>query len=196
LVIHSQEAPVRRKAYELFLQHRRKGTVAKLLNASGYRTRGNVIWRDTNIYRILTDTSAKGVYYFNRFRQTGTWRTELKPENEWGKVECEAIVPETLWNQVNQIIEEQLKSWKRPGKAPVHVFGSLLHCACGHKMYMRSKYPKYSCRKCHNKISISDLEEIFHKEMKAFFAQPERISATRATHIQYCPGQPRASLAA
>jgi site-specific DNA recombinase len=39
LVIHSEEAPVVRKAYELFLQYRRKGTVAKLLNAAGYRVR-------------------------------------------------------------------------------------------------------------------------------------------------------------
>jgi site-specific DNA recombinase len=131
---------------------------------------------DTNIYRILTDPSAKGIYYFNRFRQTGTWGTELKPENEWGKIECDPIVPETLWNQVNQIIEEQQASWKRPGKPPVHVFGSLLHCACGHKMYMRPKYPKYLCRKCHNKISVDELEGIFHKEMKTYFAQPDRIA--------------------
>src|SRR6266496_1871011 len=76
LVIQPEEAPIRRKAYELFLEQRRKGRVAKLLNASGYRTRGGVIWRDTNIFRILTETSAKGVYYFNCVRQTGTWRTE------------------------------------------------------------------------------------------------------------------------
>jgi len=176
LVIHPEEAAIRRKAYELFLEHRRKGKVAKLLNASGYRTGGGALWRDTNIFRILTDTSAKGVYYFNRVRQTGTWRMETKPENEWGKIECEPIVPESLWTQVNQIIEEQSGSWKRPGKAPVHVFGSLLHCACGSKMYVRAKYPKYFCRKCCNKIPLPDLENIFHQEMKAFFAQPERIA--------------------
>src|SRR6267378_3375333 len=56
LVLHPEEAPIRRKAYELFLQHRRKGKVAKLLNASGYRTGGGALWRDTNIFRILTDT--------------------------------------------------------------------------------------------------------------------------------------------
>ena len=180
LVVHPEEAPIRRKAYELFLQYRRKGKVAKLLNASGYRTRAGVVWRDTGIYRILTDSSAKGVYYFNRVRQTGTWRTEPKPESEWGQVSCEPIIPEALWNQVNQIVEEQLGSWKRPGKSPVHVFGSLLHCSCGSKMYMRAKYPKYFCRKCCNKIPVPDLENIFFGEMKAFFAHPERI----AEHLQ------------
>src|ERR1051325_3450876 len=54
LVIQPEEAPIRRKAYDLFLQHRRKGTVAKLLNASGYRTREGNIWRDTQIDRKST----------------------------------------------------------------------------------------------------------------------------------------------
>src|ERR1035441_8535748 len=176
LVIQPIEAPIRRKAYELFLQHRRKGVVANLLNAAGYRTRGNCPWRDSQVYRILTDPSAKGIYYFNRLRQIGEWKTELKPESEWGKVSCEPIVAESLWNQVNQIIEEHLKSYKRPGKLPVQLFGSLAHCTCGHKMYVRAKSPKYVCRKCHNKIPMTDLEAIFHEELKAFFAEPQRIA--------------------
>lgn len=175
LVLNPEEAPIRRKTYELFLEHRRQGTVAKLLNAAGYRTRGGLIWRDMNIYRILIESSAKGIYYFNRVRQTGTWRTEPKPENEWGKIECEPIVAESLWNQVNKIIEERGKNYKRPGKAPVQLFGSLTQCTCGHKMYVRAKSPKYVCRKCCNKIPMVDLETIFHQELKAFFAQPERI---------------------
>src|SRR5579862_3963394 len=103
LVIHPEEAPIRRKAYELFLQHRRKGVVANLLNAAGYRTRGKLQWHDSQVYRILTDPSAKGIYYFNRLRQVGEWKTELKPEDQWGKVPCEPLIAESLWNQVNQI---------------------------------------------------------------------------------------------
>jgi site-specific DNA recombinase len=175
LVPHPVEAPVRRKVYELFLEHRRKGKVAKLLNAAGYRTRGGVIWRDTQVYRTLVETSAKGIYYFNRFKQEGSWKRVPKPESEWGQVECEPIISETLWNEVNQIVEEQLKGWKRPGKPPVQLFGSLAHCACGAKMYVRAKSPKYVCRECCNKVSLRDLEEIFVHEMKAFFAEPEKI---------------------
>ena len=180
LIPHPEEAPIRRKAYELFLQHRRKGTVAKLLNASGYRTRDGVIWRDTQVARVLSESSAKGIYYFNRYRKQGKWRVADKPEAEWGKVECEPIVPESLWQQVNQIIEEQLKSWKKPGRVPVQVFGNLAHCKCGHKMYVRSNSPKYVCRACQNKIPIVDLDSIFHEELKDFFANHERI----AGHLQ------------
>lgn len=176
LVIQPEEAAIRRKAYELFLENRRKGQVARLLNAAGYRSRNGSIWRDTQVFRTLVCPSAKGIYYFNRVRQTGTWKTEPKPESEWGSVECEAIVSEELWNQANQIIEEQLKSWKRPGKAPVYLFSGLAQCACGQKMYVRSDSPKYFCRKCCNKIPIVDLENIIRDELKGFFTQPERVS--------------------
>jgi len=176
LVIQPEEAAIRQKAYSLFVANRRKGQVARILNAAGYRSRNGSIWRDTQVMRTLVDPSAKGVYYFNRIRQTGTWKTEPKPESEWGKVECEAIISEDLWNQANQIIEEQLKSWKRPGKAPVYLFSGLAQCSCGHKMYVRTGSPKYVCRKCCNKIPITDLENIVHQELQVFFTQPERVN--------------------
>ena len=177
LVIKSEEAVIRRKAYELFLECRRKGQVARELNAAGYRTRQGSIWRDTSIARILDESSAKGVYVFNTTRHTGSWRSEPKPESEWGRAECSPIVSEDLWNQVTQIMEEQLKSWKKPGKAPVHLFSGLAFCTCGHKMYVAANSPKYFCRKCSNRIPIVDLENIVRQELKAFFGQPERIAS-------------------
>lgn len=125
LVVREREAVIRHEAYRLFIECRRKGQVARTLNAAGYRTRDGSIWRDTSIARILECPSAKGVYFFNRMKLVGTWKTEMKPESEWGKTECEAIVSEELWNQANQIMEEQLKAWKKPGKAPVHLFSGL-----------------------------------------------------------------------
>jgi len=86
------------------------------------------------------------------------------------------IVSEDLWNQVNQIMEEQLKSWKKPGKPTVHLFSGLAHCSCGNKMYVKANSPKYFCRKCTNKIPIVDLENVIRQELKAFFSQPERIN--------------------
>ena len=176
LILRPEEAAIRRKAYELFLQCRRKGHVARELNAAGYRTRKKCIWRDTSILRILHESSAKGVYFFNTMRQTGNWRTEPKPESEWGKVECEPIVSEELLEQVNRIIEEQLKKDKRPGKSPVHLFSGLAHCSCGHKMYVSSKSPKYFCRKCRNKVAKKDLEEAIVDDLGKMFGQPDRVN--------------------
>jgi len=181
LLVHPDEAPIRRKAYELFLQYRRKGTVAKFLNAAGYRTRDGKPWRDMQVTRVLIDTSARGIYYFNRVRKHGVWKNVEKPENEWGKAPCEPIVEQSLWDQVNQIIEEQLKGWKRPGPLPTQVFGNIAHCSCGHKLYVRSDSDKYVCRKCRNKIPVIDLEGIFQDELKAFFGSPERIAGHLAS---------------
>jgi len=60
----------------------------------------------------------------NRIRKTGSWAGTEKPEEEWGKTECEAIVTADLWDQVNRIIEESLKAWKKPGKVPMNPFGN------------------------------------------------------------------------
>lgn len=177
MVLHPEEAPVRREAYELFLQHRRKFTVAKMLNDKGYRTRKGRPWTWTQIKDILTDPSAKGIYLFNRIKRNGSWNGTLKPESEWGRIECEPIVSEELWHQVNQIIEEQHKSWKKPGRLPTQTFSKLAWCSCGGKMYARTDSPKYLCRKCGNKIPIADLESVFHGELKAFFANPEKLSS-------------------
>ena len=171
-----EEAAIRRKAYELFLAHRRKGKVAALLNEAGYRTRQGKPWHDMPIERMLTDPSAKGVYVFNKFKRIGDWKNEPKPESEWGRVTCPAIVPEEVWNEVNQIIEGRYGNKPKPGKSPVHLFSGLLECSCGSRMYVRANYPKYLCRKCSNKIQLQDIDEVFHQSMKAFFAQPERIA--------------------
>src|ERR1019366_4159224 len=74
LIIQPDEAPVRRKAYELFLQYRRKGTVAKLLNAAGHRARKGALWSDTQVRRVLAESAIKGVYYFNRVCKNGPWK--------------------------------------------------------------------------------------------------------------------------
>lgn len=175
LVVQPDEAPVRRRAYELFRDHRRKGRVARIMNASGLRTRQGKLWTDMHVHRLLVETSAKGVYFFNRVKKNGGWKTTEKPESEWGKVTCEPIVPESLWNEVNQIIEEQRKKFRFPGRLPAHTFSNIAWCACGGKMYVESGTPKYRCRKCNNKIPIVDIEGIFHDELKVFFTDPTKI---------------------
>jgi site-specific DNA recombinase len=180
IVQHPDEAPIRKRAYELFAQYRRKGYVARLLNEAGYRTREGKEWYDMGVGRILADPSAKGVHIQNRSKKTGNWTSELKPESEWGYVEVEPIVSEELWTQVNQLMEEQRKASVRPGKRPKQLFAGIVSCKCGTRMYVPSTTPKYVCEKCRNRIPAVDLEAIFLDELKTFFTDPIRL----AGHIQ------------
>lgn len=178
LVLNTEEAPIRKLAFKLFLEHRRKGVVARLLNEAGHRTRSGAQWSDIAIDRILKCPSAKGVYQINRTRQTGSWQWEEKPESERGTLQIDAIVPEALWTQCNQLLEERQKTHKRPGKKPVQLFAGLAFCTCGHKMYVRSNSPKYVCTKpkCRSKIPIVDLEGILFDELKAYFTNGQAIA--------------------
>ena len=177
LVLHPEEAPIRRQAYELFLTHRRKHTVARMLNEKGYRTRKNRLWAWAQIKTMLADPSAKGIHFFNRGKRVGSWKKSPKPESEWGRIQCDPIVSENLWNEVNKILEEQGKAWKKPGRLPTQTFSRLAWCSCGGKMYARHDSPKYLCRKCNNKLPITDLEGIFHEQLKGFLSDPKRLTA-------------------
>ena len=179
LTLVPSEAAVRREAFELFLKHRRKGVVARMLYEKGYRTRSGKKFADVHIDRMLRCSSAKGIYRTNVYKITtvGGWKKEAKPENEWGEVQCPAIVSSEIFDRVSAILEEQTKPQRIPGKKPVHIFAGLLKCGCGGKMYVYTRSPNYTCMKCKNKIGAGVLEEIFTGSIADNLADTGQIAA-------------------
>lgn len=178
LIPDPTEAPVRRLMYELFVEHRRRKTVATLLNQAGYRTRGGRLWSATSIRRLLLDPTAKGLHRANYSSVGGEKQTKIfKPESEWVYTPVEPIVDSDLWDRCYAILKEQETPKKRPAKRTVHLLSGITRCTCGDKMYVPSNSPKYTCQKCRNKIPVDDLDAIFYEQLKGFFVSPTDVAA-------------------
>ncbi|MBU1702406.1 MAG: recombinase family protein [Candidatus Eisenbacteria bacterium] len=178
LIPDPKETPVRKLMYELFLEHKRKKTVARLLNEKGYRTRSGSKFSDTTVDRLLRDPIAKGIRRANYTKSLGAkkhWKE--KPRNEWVLTAVEPIITEETWNAANAILEERRRNRKPRSRKPVHLFAGLVFCGCGQKMYVLTKTTKYGCQKCHNKIPVEDLECVFAEQLKGFVFSPEEVAA-------------------
>ena len=178
LAVHPEESPVRRLIYELFDEHKRIKTVARLLNNRGYRTRNNKNWSDTAVRFQLRDPTPKGIHRRNYTTNQGGKKLVQKPESEHIFNEVEAIVTGELWERCNAHLDARyMKRERRTAKMPAHIFSGFVSCHCGAKMYVPMRTPKYTCQKCRNSIGCQDLEEIFMEEVKGYLVKPENVQA-------------------
>jgi site-specific DNA recombinase len=172
------EAPVRVLLHELFREHRRKKTVARVLNERGYRTRNGSPFSDTTITRLLLDPTAKGLHRANYTRTDDRRKNwTLKPESEWVYTPVEPIVSEELWEECARIVSAQRASKAPQTKRAVHLFAGFAYCVCGTKMYVRTGALKYVCEGCRNKMPSADLEAIYREQLHHVLVSPEEIEA-------------------
>lgn len=187
VVIDEETAPIRELMYDLFLEHQRHNTVAKILNEKGYRTVKNKLWSGTTVSRILQNSDAKGIrktnYTTPKTKQNPSGR---KPQSEWIFMPCPQIISEEKWEAVNAIIREQQK--RNPSAQPlnkrVRPFTGFLFCKQGHKMTMKSKSSRYTCKECKYGISKEDLEEVFLTRIKKFLMSEEELQEYNISNLQ------------
>ena len=151
LVPHRDEAPVRREMFELFLQHERVKTVARLLNETGHRTRRGARFSDTSVLRLLQDASA-----------------------------VDGIVSKETWDRCQTLLTERTENGKSPGRTPAHPLGDRVECRCGGRMYLRGKKLKgrFVCKVCRAKVSSETLERVFRQSFRTADG-PHRADAHR-----------------
>jgi site-specific DNA recombinase len=185
VVVNEEEAPIRRLIYDLFLEHQRMSTVAKELNNRGYVTRKGKSWSDTTVRRLLKNTDAKGVRRCNyRAQVSDNNPSGLKAQSEWIYLPCPALISEEKWDEVNAIIRDQEKGsvFKQPLNKRVHLFTGYIKCNKGHKMSIKSKSNRYTCKSCKFGIDKDDLEEVFLTRLKQFLISDEELSEYNITN--------------
>lgn len=180
LMIDETEAPVRKLLYEVFLKTKRKKTTASELNEKGYRTRNGSQFSDTTIERLIKDPTAKGIRRANYTKSLGEGKQwVIKPQSEWIEHPCPAIVSEELWNECNAILEGQHKKRNKVGPRAVHLLAGFVHCSCGSKMYVYTETPVYKCKQCKRKIAVSDIDDIYHEQLKQFLLTDDDVETAQ-----------------
>lgn len=177
IVIDQSEAPIRKHMYELFLEHKRKRTTARIMNDMGYRTRDGKNFSDTTLDRLLRDPIAKGKRRANYTKSLGTGKKwDLKPEGDWVWTDVEPLISEEVWDQVQSLLSAG-STGKRVARKPAkHIFSGVTFCGCGGVMRVPSNNPKYVCTKCKAKIPTADLEAIYRSELENFLLSEEHIA--------------------
>ena len=181
LVLNEEEAIIRKLIYTLFLQEKRKKTVAKILNERGYRTRKGGKFYDTNVKRWLRDPLSKGVRRSNFTKKVlvdGKMQVEYKDENEWHFHTAPAIVSEELWQQANDILDEQEKNRTKPLNRRTHIFTRYIYCGCESRMSVHSGNDFYRCNKkgCNNKIRRTVIEDIYKEQLLAYVQSEDKVA--------------------
>lgn len=177
LVVNEADAAVRRLAYELFADLKRKKAVSRALNERGYRTRGGGKFSDTTVHRLLTDPTAKGEHRANYTKSAGDGKHwSIKPEHEWVVTKVEPIVSAELWDRCNGLLESRRVRGARPVKVGKSPFTGFVWCHCGKSMTIPSNTPKWVCQSCRNKIPAADMDALFRDQLHAFAASPDRVA--------------------
>ena len=148
LVLDPIEAPILRRMFDLFVDHRRKKTVALELTCEKAKTRSGSDFTGQTVGRLLTNDIVLGV-----------------------DGEVDALIPQALFDNVQNILALQKGQAKRK---TTHLFAGLIFCGlngCGGKMYVPSGSHKYVCRDCKAKIHKHDLEAIFIDKIKVHYSK-------------------------
>jgi site-specific DNA recombinase len=169
LVLNEKEAPIRKLMYELYKKTKRIKATATELNNAGYRTRNGSKFTGTTVERLLTDPIAKGKRRANYTKSTGEGKKwVIKPESEWIEIQCPAIVSEGLWNECNAILDKSVTRRIANGPRAVFLLSGFVYCSCGKKMYVYNNNKDYKCTPCKRKITVEDLDDIYHNLLKSF----------------------------
>ena len=172
LEIHSEQAPIVRRIFEMYAAGDSLATIAKTLNSERVtapqppRTRIMQAWCTSCIREMLRNERYRGVFVWNRTRKernpdTGRKLSRARPQAEWQRIAVPGwrIVSEELWERVERqikLVNQQFGSKRfgglnRTDSSRRYLFSGLLICGtCGSHIVIgsgggKSGHPRYGC---------------------------------------------------
>jgi len=208
-VIEEREAEAIRQIFIWYTEEERLTVweITRQLNQSYRHTlRRAKKWQYSIVHKILRRTAYIGYTYFNKERirpeiigtprisgrgKRRTIQTELRPEEEWIKVEVPALIDEVVWHRAQDRLKMNQKFAIRNNKRHFYLLRSLLVCAtCGYTLQGRCQkeriyyycehggkdrspdVPRHSCS-----ISGSIIEPLVWDAIAELLRNPQQITA-------------------
>lgn len=157
-------------------------STARRLNGMGIRTRKNAKFNPIGLKRIINDSVYAGQRRANYTKSTGDGKHwVLKPEDEWVFHDVEPIIDPDTWNEINNMRDKRVAHLPKrvPPKESKYIFGGLLYCQCGAKMYVYHRLKNgdaiYRCRTCQRKTGESELVSGLVKALNKVIIAPNDI---------------------
>lgn len=185
LVPNPAEAPTVKRAFEVFIATKKVLTTASILNSEGLRARKSN-WGTTTLKRLLVDPVYKGERRANYTKSKGDGRSwVMKDEKDWVFTEVEPLVTAEVWGAAQAVFRERTgKTSRGVPKETSYMFGGLLRCHCGTKMYVLPyqgmKIPRYICRTCRNKINENAILDQLLKAIETIVVSPDQVLFSKA----------------
>ena len=183
LVIDDQAADKIRMIFSICIEE--KGNAQRTttrLNAMGLRTRKDTLFRVTSLKRLIDDPVYIGRRRANYTKSTGDGKHWVqKPESDWVYHDVPAIITREQWDQL-----QVYRAFRRAGcimtappKESKYIFGSMLWCQCGGRMYVyhvkKDGDALYCCRKCNRKVPESYLSAKMQEALKKVIIKPDDL---------------------
>jgi site-specific DNA recombinase len=153
--LNEEEAPVVKRAFDLFLQGEGAKRVAERLNADGFCNRQGKPWNKNLVLYLLKNETYTGTYIWNRYNKSNGLKV-LNPECEIVRIPNHhaPLVERMAFEHVQRTLKERAPEMKSHPRAVAsqHLLSGLVFCAqCGAKMIASTaksgKFIYYGCQR-------------------------------------------------
>lgn len=210
----SHQAQVVRDIFNQYRSGQRVADIVRQLNQAAIPSPQAKRWGHSTVRHMLRDSAYRGKAYYNRKqtvhqavglpRKLGRGhlkepRYQLRSPQDWITLEVPAIISEQLWQDVQDMLDQNKRFSSRNNHKHAYLLRGLLTCSiCGYTLAGRTAHSRqtYYCRygggqlrppdvplhRC--TIAAADIEPLVWEALSELLQQPDRLTAAWRHLIQ------------